>query len=88
MGRTIPSFRISSIIEERKWKQFRSSLDKEDKKIFDEIFLLARLYNAASYQCIRPVRIQSILMSIVFHHYKKLFQLYKTDITFAKIDLT
>lgn len=43
---------------------------------------------AASYQCVRPVRIQYILMSIVFHHYKKLFQLYKTDIKFAKIDLT
>jgi hypothetical protein len=88
MGRTIPSFRISSIIEERKWKQFRNSLDKEDKKIFDEIFLLARLYNTASYQCVRPVRIQAILMSTIFHHYKKLFQLHKTDIKFAKIDLT
>ena len=88
MGRTIPSFRISSIIEERKWKQFRNSLDKEDKKIFDEIFLLARLYNTASYQCVRPVRIQAILMSIIFHHYKKLSQLHKTDIKFAKIDLT
>jgi hypothetical protein len=43
MGRTIPSFRISSIIEERKWKQFRNLLDKEDKKMFDEMFLLARL---------------------------------------------
>ena len=88
MGRTIPSFRISSIMEERKWKQFRNLLDKEDKKIFDEMFLLARLYNTASYQCVRPVRIQAILMSIVFHHYKKLFQFYKTDIKIAKIDLT
>lgn len=88
MGRTIPSFRISSIMEELKWKQFRNLLDKEDKKIFDEMFLLARLYNTASYQCVRPVRIQAILMSIVFHHYKKLFQLYKTDIKFGKIDLT
>lgn len=88
MGRTIPSFRISSIMEEQKWKQFRNLLDKEDKKIFDEMFLLARLYNTASYQCVRPVRIQAILMSIVFHHYKKLFQLYKTDIKFGKIDLT
>lgn len=88
MGRTISSFRISSIIEERKWKQFWNLLEKEDKKIFDEMFLLARLYNTASYQCVRPIRIQAILMSIIFHHYKKLFQLYKTDIKFAKIDLT
>jgi hypothetical protein len=88
MGRTIPSFRISSIIEERKWKQFCSSLDKEDKKIFDEIFLLAHLYNTASYQSVRHMRIQAILMSIIFHNYKKLFQFYKTDIKIAKIDLT
>ena len=46
MGRTISSFRISSIIEERKWKQFWNLLEKEDKKIFDEMFLLARLYNS------------------------------------------
>jgi hypothetical protein len=77
MSRTISIFRISSIIEERKWKQFRNLLDKEDKKMFDEMFLLGRLYNTASYQCVRPIRIQAILMSIIFHHYKKLFQLSK-----------
>ena len=77
MSRTISSFRISSIIEERKWKQFRNLLEKEDKKIFDEMFLLARLYNAASYQCVRPVRIQSILMSIVFIIIKNCFNCIK-----------
>jgi hypothetical protein len=87
MGRTIPSFRISSTIEERKWKPFRNLLDKTDKKIFDEMFSLTRLYNIASYQCVRPVRIQAILMSIVFHDYKKLFQLSKSNIKFA-VDLT
>jgi len=87
MGRTIPSFRISSTIEERKWKPFRNLLDKTDKKIFDEMFSLTRLYNIASYQCVRPVRIQVILMSIVFHNYKKLFQLSKSNIKFA-MDLT
>ena len=86
MGRTIPSFKISSTIEERKWKPFRNLLDKTDK-IFDEIFSLTRLYNNASYQCVRPVRIQAILMSIVFPNYKKLFQLSKSNIKFA-MDLT
>ena len=86
MGRTIPSFRISSTIEERKWKPFRNLLDKTDK-IFDEMFSLTRLYNTTSYQCVRPVRIQAILMSIVFHNYKKLFQLSKSNIKFA-MDLT
>lgn len=86
MGRTIPSFKISSTIEERKWKPFRNLLDKTDK-IFDEMISLTRLYNTASYQCVRPVRIQAILMSIVFHNYKKLFQLSKSNIKFA-MDLT
>jgi hypothetical protein len=86
MGRTIPSFKISSTMEERKWKPFRNLLDKTDK-IFDEMFSLTRLYNTASYQCVRPVRIQAILMSIVFHNYKKLFQLSKSNIKFA-MDLT
>jgi len=86
MGRTTPSFRISSTIEERKWKPFRNLLDKTDK-IFDEMFSLTRLYNTASYQCVRPVRIQAILMSIVFPNYKKLFQLSKSNIKFA-MDLT
>ena len=33
MGRTIPSFRIASIIEEKEWKSFRNSLDKSEKDI-------------------------------------------------------
>jgi hypothetical protein len=41
MGRTIPSFRISSVMEEREWKSFRNSLDKSDRKIFDRCFRLA-----------------------------------------------
>ena len=77
MGRAIPSFRISGIIEERKWKPFRNSLDKGDKKMFDEMFSLARLYNSASYHCVRPIRIQPILMSIIFHHYKNCFNCLK-----------
>ncbi|CAN5543975.1 hypothetical protein BH18THE1_BH18THE1_00350 [soil metagenome] len=87
MSRTIPSFRISSTMEERKWKPFRNLLEKTDKKMLDEVFSLTRLYNTASYQCVRPVRIQAILMSIVFHNYKKLFQLSKSNIKFA-MDLT
>jgi hypothetical protein len=86
MGRTIPSLRISSTTEEREWKPFRNLLDKTDK-IFDEMFSLTRLYNTASYQCVRAVRIQAILMSIVFHKYKKLSRLSKSNIKFT-MDLT
>ncbi len=70
MGRTIPSFRIAAVLEENTWKSFRKCLNKNDKKLFAEMFSIARLYNSAcSYSSI-PIRIYPIMMSIVFHHYK------------------
>jgi hypothetical protein len=64
MGRTIPSFRITSIQEEKEWKQFRNSLDKAARTIFDNMFSIAQLYNSAcSYTATNPIRIQPIFMS-------------------------
>jgi hypothetical protein len=77
MGRTIPSFRIASSLEEKEWKSFRNSLDKSDRKIFDEMFSIAHLYNSASSYVAKPIRIQPIFMSIIFHHYKQLARLSK-----------
>ncbi len=70
MGRTIPSFRIAAILEEKEWKMFRKYLNKKDKKAFDEMFSIARLYNSACSYSVIPIRIYPIMMSIVFHHYK------------------
>jgi hypothetical protein len=72
MGRTIPSFRITAMMEQPKWRSFRYNLDKNDRKIFDELFSISRLYNSACSNCARPMVIQCILMSIIFHHYKQL----------------
>jgi hypothetical protein len=46
MGRTIPSFRLANVEEEREWKVFRNAMDKSDRKIFDEIFSIPHLYNS------------------------------------------
>jgi hypothetical protein len=35
MGRTIPSFRMASVEEQKEWKEFRKALDKKDRKAFD-----------------------------------------------------
>jgi hypothetical protein len=75
MGRTIPSIRIASEIELWKWKPFRILLDKQDRKIFDEMFSYSRFYNAAGTMACRPVLIHVILMSIIFEHYKQLNKL-------------
>lgn len=47
MGRTIPSYRIASEMEIWKWRPFWKALDKQDKKIFDEMLSVPRFYNAA-----------------------------------------
>ena len=73
MGRTIPSFRIATVLEEEKWKLFRKYLkNKKDKKLFNEMFSVTRLYNSACSNAVNPIRIFPILMSIIFHHYKRI----------------
>jgi hypothetical protein len=75
MGRTIPSFRIASVIEEKEWKSFRNSLAKSERKIFDDMFAISHLYNSACSYSAKYVRIHPIFVSIIFHHYKQLTKL-------------
>jgi hypothetical protein len=77
MGRTIPSFRLASVVEEREWKVFRNALDKSDRRIFDDMFSISHLYNSACSCADNPIRIRPIFMSIIFHHYKKIMMLSK-----------
>ena len=77
MGRTVPSFRLAQMYEECEWKPFRNALAKSEKKEFDRMFATSRLYISASSYAAKPVRIQPILMSIVFHHYKCLVEVGK-----------
>jgi hypothetical protein len=77
MGRTIPSFRLASVDEEREWKVFRNALDKSDRRIFDKMFSISHLYNSACSYAANPIRILPIFMSIIFHHYKILMMLSK-----------
>ena len=72
MGRTVPSYRLASEREKRKWRVFREQLDKSERKIFDEMMSISRLYNVASVGSCKPVLLHPILMSIIFEHYKQL----------------
>ena len=72
VGRTVPSFRIAAEIERTKWKQFRSYLDKKDRKTFDQMYDCVKLHNTACMMACRPVVIHAVLMSIIFEHYKQL----------------
>jgi hypothetical protein len=66
MGRTIPSYRIASEVEIRKWRSFRKALDKRDRKKFDEVLSIPRFYNVAATMACKPVLINVILISIIF----------------------
>jgi hypothetical protein len=72
MGRTIPSFRIVLAMEKEEWKPFRNALDKKDRKKFDEMFDIPRLYVSACSSSVQLVPLHPIIMSILFHHYKEL----------------
>ncbi len=75
MGRTVPSFRIAAEMERTKWKQFRSLLDKKDKKMFDEMYDCVKLHNNSCSNACRPVVVHAVLMSIIFEHYRQLTKL-------------
>ena len=78
-GRTVPSFRIAAEWEKSKWKPFRQELDKSERKTFDEMMSLSRLYNVAGIGACKPVLIQPILMSIIFEHYKQLNEIQREN---------
>ena len=79
MGRTVPSFRNAAEIERTKWKQFRSYLDKKNRKTFDQMYDYFKSHSAACSNACRPVVIHAVLMSIIFEHYKQLTKLMEQE---------
>lgn len=72
MGRTVQSFRMAAEMERTRWKQFRSYLDKKDRKTFDQMYDYYKLDSAACSNACRPVVVHAVIMSIIFEHYRQL----------------
>jgi hypothetical protein len=72
MGRTVPSFRNVIAEEKQEWKPFRDALDKSERKEFDEMWDIPRLYVSACSSSVQLVPLHPIIISILFHHYKEL----------------
>jgi hypothetical protein len=75
MGRTIPSFRNVLAMEKAEWKPFRNALDKSERKDFDDMFDIPRLYLSACSNSVQLVPLHPIIMSVLFHHYKELTEI-------------
>src|ERR687890_717549 len=72
MGRTVPSFRLVLATEKAEWKTFRSALDKSERKEFDQMWDIPRLYVSACSNSVQLVPLHPIIISILFHHYEEL----------------
>jgi hypothetical protein len=58
--------------EELRWRKFRSRLNKDDRKTFDEMFSTSRLYNSACANSARPIIWECVIMSIILNDFKRL----------------
>lgn len=75
MGRTVPSFTLALMEEESEWKEFRKYLDKSERKAFDQMLDIPKLYISSCMSSANPIVIQPIFLSIIFHHQKALSEL-------------
>ena len=75
MGRNIPSFRMATVEELKERREFRNSLNKSDRKLFDRMYATCHLYNSACMYAANPIRIRPIFMSILLDHYRILKEL-------------
>jgi hypothetical protein len=60
--------------EKKEWKPFREGLDRKEKKDFDEMWDISRLYVSACSNSVQLVPLHPIIISILFHHYRELLQ--------------
>jgi hypothetical protein len=72
LGRTVTSFRIVLAEEKQEWKPFRDALDKSERRSFDDMWDVPKLYVSACSNSCQLVPLHPIIISILFHHYKEL----------------
>jgi hypothetical protein len=75
LGRTIPSVRLALAEEKSEWRDYRKHLDTSERKDFDDMFEIPRLYISACSGAVSLVRIHPIFISILFHHYRELMKI-------------
>ena len=58
--------------EKAEWKPFRNALEKSERKKFDDMWDIPKLYISACSNSCQLVPLHPIVISILFHHYKEL----------------
>jgi hypothetical protein len=74
MDRTVSSFRIAIAEEKQERKPFRNALGTSERRAFDEMWDIPKLYVSACSNSVQLVPLHPIIISILFHHYKELLE--------------
>ncbi len=61
--------------EIHKWKPFQRALRSPESELFEEMLDMSRLYASAAGMALRPVVLESMLMSILLAHHKMITDL-------------
>jgi hypothetical protein len=72
MGRTVPTFRAALEDAIKKWDGYRRALRQRDREAFDRMMDACRLHSSASGQATRPEPLETMFMSILLEHQRKL----------------
>jgi hypothetical protein len=76
MGKTVPAYRMALEFEIKNWRGFRKSLQSdEEKQAFDELMDMCRTNAMAAGNACNPIIFESMVMSILLSHQKKLRKL-------------
>lgn len=55
-----------------RWREFRSKLSSDDKKLFDELMNSSKLHSSASSCALRMSVFEALCMAIILDHQKRL----------------
>jgi len=72
MGRTVPTFRAALEGAMKKWDGYRRALRMEEREAFDRMIDACRLHASAGGQATRPEPLETMFMSILLEHQRKL----------------
>lgn len=72
MGRTVPTYREALEREKRKWREFKNSLKKGERKAFERLLEDCDLHVSAGSQVKSPNPFREMVMSILLEQQKEL----------------
>lgn len=75
MGRTLPTFSQTFLIEQQNFSQFRRALRRSDQLALDDLFALAHNHIAAASYAAAALPMETILLAMLLEEHKKVMRL-------------